>query len=370
MKVLHLVSSPTLTGPADPALTLAKAERQTLGIDARIAFDRARPGNMEEKAAAAGVPILEGMTLSTKDGLRAALRDRRVLRSFAAEYDIIHTHTSHDHALAVLARRKARIVRTIHHPRSASRRGAQGFAYARTDGFIAVVEAHRTSLLASYPKLDPARVVVIPGAVDTARFQPAIDDRAFRRAHDLDADAFVVAMVARIKPGRRHPVLVAAFVELVKRVPRARLVFIGKGEGEADLRTLIDRTGIVSQVRMVGFRDADLPEAMKSADVTVLLSEGNDAGCRAVLESLALGVPVIGGRHPAIVDALEDADCGFLVDPDDPQELARALERTATADPDRIAAWRRNARARAESRYGEDRLARDIGRFYEVVLGQ
>lgn len=370
MKVLHLVSSPTLTGPADPALTLAKAERRTLGIDARIAFDRARPGNMEAKAGLAGVPIVDGMTLSTKDGLRAALRDRKVLRSLATEYHVLHAHTSHDHALAVLARRDARIVRTIHHPRSALRRGAQGFAYARTDGFIAITEAHRTALLASYPRLDPGRVVVIPGAVDTLRFHPGVDGRAFRRAHDLDDDAFVVAMVARIKPGRRHHVLVAAFAEVSKRVPRARLLFIGKGEGEPELRDVIDRTGIVSRVRFVGFRDADLPEATKSADVTVLLSEGNDAGCRAVLESLALGVPVIGGRHAAVVDALEGADCGFVVDPDDPEDLARALERVATADADRIAAWRQNARARAEARYSEDRLARDVARFYDTVLGR
>src|SRR5213595_3075145 len=106
MKVLHLVASSTLTGPADPALALAKVERAILGWDSRIAFDRARPGNMAEKCEAAGVPVVDGMALSSKRKLFHAIADRSALKALADAHDVIHAHSSHDHALAVLARGK------------------------------------------------------------------------------------------------------------------------------------------------------------------------------------------------------------------------------------------------------------------------
>jgi L-malate glycosyltransferase len=370
MRVLHLVSSPTMTGPADPAVALAKVERGLLGYDSRIAFDRARPGNMAGKCEAAGVPVAPGLVLSTKRALLSALADRSALRSAFGEFDVIHAHTSHDHALAVLARPRgaaARLIRTIHHPRAARRRGGQSFAHLRTDGFVVIAEAHRQMLLAAHPRIDPARVSMIPGSVDCARFHPGLDGRAIRRALDLGEEAFVVAMVARIKPGRRHEVLVHAFERFSRAHAEARLVFIGKGEGEPDLRRRVVNAGLERLVRFAGFRDTDLPEATKCADVTVLLSEGNDASCRAVLESLALGVPVIGGRHPAITEALEGSECGWIVDPDDVDEVTHALEVMASAPTDQRATWRERARARAESRYSEARLGAEIGTFYEAT---
>jgi hypothetical protein len=46
VRILHLVSSSTMTGPADPALNLARAQRALLGHDARLACDRRRDGNI------------------------------------------------------------------------------------------------------------------------------------------------------------------------------------------------------------------------------------------------------------------------------------------------------------------------------------
>lgn len=371
MKILHLVSSPTLTGPADPALGLARAQRALLGLDVELACDHLRPGNLIEKARAAGVPVVDALRLSTKGGLFDALADRRALRRLADEHDVVHAHTSHDHALAVLARGRAKIVRTIHHPRSLARRGLQGWAYARTDGFVLVAEAHRARLAESYPFVDASRIVVVRGAVDVERFRPGLDGSALRAQHELPAGAFVVGMVSRIKPGRRHEVLLDAFMRARTHTPRElHLVFVGKGEGEPALKAAIAARGLGDVTHLYGFRDEDLPEAYASMDVSVLLSEGNDAGCRAVLESLASGVPVIGGRWPAIVDALDGELAGRLVDPDDVPALADALVEAASLDAPARAARARSARARVEARYTERVRAEAVVALYEQLLAE
>lgn len=375
MKVLHLVASPTMTGPADPALGLARAERRWRGLDSRIACDRLRAGNLLEKARDAAVPIVDGLRLSTKGGTFDALADRRVLQNLARDFDVVHAHMSHDHALAVAAQGKAIVIRTIHHPRSLGRRGLQGLAYRRTDGLVTITEAHRAKLLENYPRLDASRVEVLHGAVDADRFTPGTADgrRALRFAERIPERAFVVGMVSRIKPGRRHDRLLEAFA-LAREKERGRrelfLALIGKGEGESQVRALADRLGIADATRFYGFRDADLPEAIASCDVTVLLSEGNDAGCRAVLESLACAVPVIGGRHAAIEDALGGEAGGLLVDPDDPEPIAAAIQAVAAMEPARYEAFRRHGRVRMLEDYSEQVWAERAAAFYERILAR
>jgi glycosyltransferase involved in cell wall biosynthesis len=323
------------------------------------------------------VPIVDGPVLSTHGGLLAALDDRRRLARIATEFDLIHVHSSHDHALAALLGRRPRLVRSIHHPRSARRRAFQRFAYRRTDAFTVVAEAHRRILLQSYPELDPARVAVVPGAVDLQRFRPDLDGHRFRRELGVPADAFLIGMVARFQAGRGQPLLVRAVARLVRALDGRRdpwLVLIGKGETQPEIESAIAQAALGPRTRLAGFRDADLPDAIRAADVTVLLREGNDASCRAVLESLACGVPVIGADHPAIRDALEPAAGGAPVgrlvpatDSEAEEALIGALLELALLPSPTRCAWSDAARARAVARYGDRARAEAVQTLYDSL---
>ncbi|MEQ8278195.1 MAG: glycosyltransferase family 4 protein [Deltaproteobacteria bacterium] len=362
MRILHLVSFPTMTGPADPALGLARAQRAA-GIDVSIAIDRLREGNMLEKVRASEVPLVDGLTLSTK-AVGRTLADLVKLGSVTKGFDVVHVHASNDHALAA-ARSAGRIlVRSIHHPRSARRRGLQGWVYGRTDGFTVPAEAHRRLLLESYAPPED-RVIVLPGAVDERRFHPGVDGGSLRDRFSVPRDAIVVGMIARIKPGRGHDLLLEAFRRLA--APGVRLVFIGKGEGEATLDAAIAEHGLAEVTHRYGFRDADLPEAIRSCDVTVLLEEGNDAGCRAVLESMAVGVPVIGAAHPAIAEALAGADVGWTIPVRDVDALHAALVEAVGSEALRQAKGAA-ARAHVEASYTDARRAERMSAFYTRCL--
>lgn len=371
LRVLHLVSVATMTGPADPALSLAAAQRHLLGLDTAIAYDTVRAGDMARRVVQYDVPALDTLALCTKGGLRRALTDRRALAALGARYDVIHAHSSHDHGLAALAGQAPLLVRSIHHPRSAAKRLGQGWVFKRTGGFFVPAEAHRALLLSNYPALESERVLCVPGAVDPAVFHPGLDGAAFRREVGVPAGAFLVGMVARFQPGRRQEVL----IEAVARA-RARsgldlwLALMGKGETQAEVEAAVAHHGLGEVTRLLGFRDADLGASIRACDVTVLLKEGSDAGCRAVLQSLACGVPVVGARFPAIEDALEGGEVGALVGGEDVEALAEALVAEARRSPESRVERAAAARARVESRYTERGRAEHVVAAYRAWLGR
>ena len=324
MRILHLVSAPTLTGPAGPALGLARGQAD-LGADVAIAYDTVRTGTMAIRVEDSGVRAVTDLRLCTRDGPWGLLGDRRRLRRLVEGFDLVHAHTSHDHTLAVLAGLGPKLVRSIHHPRGCHRRGLQGGLYRRTAGFTVVAEAHRALLQDNYPSLDPERIAVMPGAVDIERFSPNVDGGPIREEHGFDTSRFVFGVVARIKPGRGHSLFLEALAEVRSECPRVAGVLIGKGEGEPEIDAEIVERGLGAHVRRLGFRDRDLPEAIRSCDVTVLMEEGNDASCRAILESMACGIPVLGAGHPAIAEALSRGG-GRVFEPRDRAGLVSVMK--------------------------------------------
>src|SRR6185436_3274760 len=106
----------------------------------------------------------------------------------------------------------------------------------RTDALIAVSPGIAERLRAV--GAPAARVTVVSGAVDAARFSPAADGEAVRKELGL-GDAPVAGCVARMVPGRGHDVLIRAAARLRDRLPEARIVLVGRGEERPALEGLV-----------------------------------------------------------------------------------------------------------------------------------
>ncbi|MBW1871468.1 MAG: glycosyltransferase family 1 protein, partial [Deltaproteobacteria bacterium] len=94
--ILHLFSYHLYTGPAEPILNLARAQREA-GYDARLAIDTLRDGDLVERAKEFGVPLDRRFALSVKAGPILHMRDILVFKRLWAseEFDILHAHRSH-----------------------------------------------------------------------------------------------------------------------------------------------------------------------------------------------------------------------------------------------------------------------------------
>ncbi len=366
MTVLELLASPMWTGPAEPMASVAR-ELARRGHRVEMAVDALRPGDLRERLKKMGFAIHDELGLSAKSGPLPAFSDLKRLRDVSRGFDVFHCNFSHDHILALLAcagRSEPRIVRTVHSERSLRRRALQGFIHRRTDGLIAVCDAH-ARILGEQFGVDTRRVTTIRGAVDTSLFTPAGQD--LRDELQIPGDAPVAGIISRIKPERRHRELVDAFRGVVRELPRARLVIVGRGDSLPELKARVAEAGIDENVIFAGYRTgAELAAAYRTLDVKVLLAEGNDGTCRAMLEAMACGRPVTTYRFGAPAEVIIEGATGLLVDQGDVAGLGRALLRLL-ADREHCRRMGAAARERVEV-FTEAARGEAVERFLAEVL--
>jgi len=333
------------------------------GHDVEVGVDTLREGDIRERLEALGLAPRADLTLSTKGGPVAFLADLRALRRLAGVFDVLHANFSHDHVLALLAtpgKGGTRVVRTVHSSRSLRKRGLQGVVHRATDGLIAVCEAHARVLREGFG-VPAGRVCVARGAVDSGFFRP--DGPDLRAELGIARDAPVVGIVSRVKPDRRHAELLEAFRAVAARLPGARLVVVGRGEGLEDVRGLAKELGLAGSVLFAGYRRGEqLAAAYRTLDAKVLLAEGNDGTCRALLEAMASGRPGIAYRFGAPSESIVDRHTGRLVDEGDVAALAAAIGDLLAA-PEEARRMGAAARERVATLYTEELRGAEVEEF-------
>ena len=357
MRILELLASPMWTGPAEPMSSVAR-ELIRRGHFVQAGVDSVRPGDLLERLRGFGLALREDLALSTHSGPWRLAADLHRLRRMSPGFDVLHSNFSHDHVLALLAcagRSEPRIVRTVHSERSLRRRPLQDLLLRQTDGVIAICQNHARILREQFG-LDPRRGLAVRGAVDSSRFTPAGQD--LRQELEIGESDPVVGIVSRVKPERRHGELLDAFRMVRQELPRARLLIVGRGEALPQLRALVDQSGREGSVIFAGYRAGEqLAAAYRTLDVKVLLAEGNDGSCRAMLESMACGRPVIAYRFGAPAEVIVEGVTGLLVNRGDRSGLGAAMlkllgdgglcRKMGAAARERVAAFTELARGEA-----------------------
>jgi glycosyltransferase involved in cell wall biosynthesis len=345
LTILHLVANRWWTGSAEPVLRLvlalrARGHRALLGLAGGDRF--------EAKAREVGVEPLEGLSLDVKSGPLAIAADARRLRALVSreKVDVVHTHHSHDHWLGWWGRGSAALVRSFHNERAVRSGWPDTSLYRRTDALVAVSRRIEERVLeAGAPR---GRLHRIDGVVDVARFASDMAGAAKIREEFSVGDGPLIGCVSRLAAGRGHESLIEAFRRLLVRRPEARLLLVGKGERRDALVGLVTRLGLQRQALFAGYRDADLPAVLAALDVFLLLGAGSDESCRAALEAMAAGRPVVAARVGALPDAVVHGETGLLLDHSSPEDVVAALERLLASPGERRAmgeAGRRRALA-------------------------
>jgi glycosyltransferase involved in cell wall biosynthesis len=283
-----------------------------------------------------GVRLLDVPGLGREVGARdiaALVRLWRLMR--ARRPAIVHTHTSKAGFIGRLAARLAGVPAVIHQPhghifygyydtgRTAFYVALERLAARWTDRIVTLTERGTAEHLARGIGTR-AQYREVPSGVPTAELRARAPARAVARARlGLPGEAFVVAALGRFVPIKGFDVLVSALRELAAAVPSARVVLVGDGP---------DRTALEAQARALGVRGRllltgtmpDVTVCLAAADVLAAPSRNEGMG-RALVEAMALGLPVVGTDVGGIPVVVTDGETGRLVPPDDPLALATAL---------------------------------------------
>ncbi|MCZ7644706.1 MAG: glycosyltransferase family 4 protein [Planctomycetota bacterium] len=304
------------------------------------------------------------------------LGDLKRLAALVREHDIqlIHVHRGKEHWAAIFARKlhalKVPVVRTRHLTRPLKNHLANRWLAKRTARMIVVSRAVEADVRGS-ELYSEAHVAFIPGGIDLERFRARGRREAERERLGLPPGAPVAICVARLAQVKAHGILLDAWARVLPKHPGAVLVLAGFGVLWADLKARVEREGFGTSVRMLGRVGADtVPGLLEAADVGVLASTGSEGFSRAVLEYMALGLPVVATTVGAIPDLVAPGVSGKLAPPGDAGALAAALDETFAADAAKREAWGRAGRERAEADYGFAAWAAAHERLYRDVLDE
>ena len=347
LKILHV----------DPETGFGGGERQVAGLVrhlARRGHDNvllAAPAG----ALAARVPAadarLRPLVIRNDVDVLAALRLRRQIR--VEHPDIVHFHTSRAHAMSPwIGRTRAIVTRRMDYRLRPGRR--VDLLYNRSvAAVVAISNDVRQKLLAAGVR--PERVRVIRSAVEPPAGLPGAAGRAAARArHGIASDEMAIGVVAALERRKAHDVLLHALAATLSKLPPLRVLFCGDGAERAALGRLTRELGLESRVRFLG-ELAQVADVLAAIDLFVLPSRHEGLGV-AVLEAMAVGLPVVASAVGGLPEVVDDGKTGLLVPPDDPRALGAAIAELA-GDVERARRMGVAGRARVLAEFSMERMA-------------
>ncbi len=172
--------------------------------------------------------------------------------------------------------------------------------------------------------IDASRVSVIVNGIDPARV-PGGGGDALRGEFGIPAGAPLVAVVGRLVVDKGHRVALSAFRRVLSEVPAARLLVVGAGKLDAELRSEAANMFDGDSVIFTGRRD-DVPAVLDAADVLLVTSD-REGMPHVVLEAMVAGTPVVATRVAGVPEMIEDGTHGLLVPVGSAEAAAGAVAR-------------------------------------------
>jgi glycosyltransferase involved in cell wall biosynthesis len=224
-----------------------------------------------------------------------------------------------------------------------------------SDAIIAVCEAARQQAIRE--GTDPAKIVTIHNSV-------AVPERPLSPQQQRDGGP-IFGCVAELHPRKGLLHLLQAVPVVLATLPHARFVLVGTGGQETVLRSTAARLGVGGSVNFLGER-LDVAALLPTFDVFVLpsLQEGLP---NAILEAMAVGLPVVATRTGGVPEVVEDGVTGILIPPGDERALAAALIRVGTDERLRAAHGQRG-REVALTRFSIDAEMQSVESVYDRLL--
>ena len=308
-------------GPGGAENTVAQLaaglDRERFDVKVFCIYGQPLHNHMEEMVMSAGVPL---QFIGKKRGfsIKAIIKLFRALDAFGP--DLIHTHQyACLYACPWPVVRKKPFFHTLHtlpqiENKRALRRIVTKYLVGRGVMTPVAISKSNQRMVADYYGLPLAHVAMVHNPVDVKRFTSGEkkNDGHFR---------FITA--GRFSPEKNQQMMYRAFAAFLEKGHDARLLMLGRGAEEENLKALAEELKISDRIDYAGFVP-NVEDYLKTADI-FLLSSHYEAQPLCVLEAMASGLPVISTDVGGVADIVTDN--GILVAPGDVKAMAEAMER-------------------------------------------
>jgi glycosyltransferase involved in cell wall biosynthesis len=196
-------------------------------------------------------------------------------------------------------------------------------------------------------------IEVIPFGIYTDVFSRSGENR--RKGNEL-----ILGFVKHLEAKYGVHYLLQAMPAVLEKFPTTRLLLIGSGELEDELKKLASELEISAQIQFVGhIPNEKLPAYLEQMDVFVMPS---------LVEAQAMQIPVVASRVGGIPEAVSDGITGILVPPMDSEAIASAIKKLLAS-----AELRRNMGREGRNfvieKYEWDKCAQKMEELYHSLMG-
>lgn len=229
---------------------------------------------------------------------------------------------------------------------------------------IAVSNALKQAII-EFLNIDKSKIITIHNGIQIDKFDIIIDKTSKRKELGLTDDDIVVGTIGRLVPVKNQKVLIQAIKYLLNRLPKIKLILIGKGPLEEELKTFTQNLNLTNKVLFLGQRN-DIPELLKIMDVFTLpsLHEGISI---TLLEAMASGLPVVAtdvGGNPEVVI---NGKTGILIPPNDHIKLAEAIN-DIIQDKNKATLYACTAKMQIKNKFSLEKMVNKYENLYKLFI--
>ena len=251
-------------------------------------------------------------------------------------YDIVHCHTPIAAMCTRLACRKARkngtkVLYTAH--------GFHFFKGAPLTNWLlffpiewmcsfftdVLITINKEDYAFSKKHLHAKKNYYVPGVgLNTTAFSEVVVDKQKKREEmGVSQDATVLISVGELNENKNQEVVIRAMAKIQNK--NLHYFLAGVGEKDEYLKTVAKECGVSGRVHLLGFRK-DIKELLAASDIFCFPSKREGLPV-SLMEAMAAGLPCIASKIRGNVDLIKNERNGFLVNPEDVDGFAKAIQK-------------------------------------------
>lgn len=334
-RIVHLIKGLSVVGGAERLVYSLTTAGDRERFDYRVAHVLTDPSeHLLKQLESASVPVYS-LRASTHYDLRWSLRFRKLI--IRDRIDLVHLHLPYTAGFGRLIMRsiprsrRPQIVHTQHTPwdhTALATRVLNRATFRMDNADFAVSERTWSSL----PRRFRTRTEVLVHGIPLSEMpDPALARTEVRSEFGITTGDVLVVTVANMRKEKAYEVLLRAARVLVDEGLPVQFIAVGYGPLEEEVRRLRDDLGLHERFILTGFR-SDALRVVAGADLFALASY-YEAFPIAVMEALAVGVPVVSTSVGDLAHVVGATGAGLIVRPGDTQALANALRTLVVERP-------------------------------------
>ena len=248
----------------------------------------------------------------------------RILKK--AKPDVIHTHSSIDSWLAGSVAKFAGIpvVRSRHISIPIKSVFPNNWLYSRIPKKVITSGEAISEIVKSVSGVKSENVKSISAGVDFRRFDFKIDGQKIREELDVKPGQILIGKIGVIRGWKGYDYLLKAAPIVLKKYPDTRFVFVGRGPGFEQIKSITKSLGLENVLTLMGHRE-DIPEIMAALDIQVLASFTGEGTPQVIPQAFAMKTPLVATRVGSVPELLDQGERGILVEPKNSIEIAQGI---------------------------------------------